>query len=141
VIAHKYGLKSKATFRELTVEKVLKSSLVCAPLQVYDCCPFSDGAAAIVLTSEEIAKKYTDKPVFITGTGQASSGTLASQKEYLPHLVAREMAVKKAYTMAGVTPRDIDVCELHDSFSIAEIIAVESLGFFDYGKGGEAIAG
>ena len=142
VIAHKYGLKNpKAHFhRELTVEKVLKSSLVCSPLQVYDCCPFSDGAAAIVLTSEEIAKKYTDKPVFITGTGQASSGTLASQKEYLPHLVAREMAVKKAYTMAGVTPRDIDVCELHDSFSIAEIIAVESLGFFDYGKGGEAIA-
>ena len=97
-------------------------------------------AAAVVLASEEVARKLTDKPVFITGIGQASAGTLASQQDYLPRLIAREIAAKQAYAMAGVTPQDIDVCELHDSFSIAEILAVESLGFFEYGKGGEATA-
>lgn len=142
VKAHKYGiLNPKAQLRRpMTVEKVLRSPMVCQPLQVYDCCPFSDGAAAVVLASEEVARKLTDKPVFITGIGQSSAGSLASQQGYLPHLLAREVAARQAYAMAGVTPQDIDVCEVHDSFSIAEIIAVESLGFFDYGTGSEAIA-
>ena len=142
VKAHKYGmLNPKAHLRRpMTVEKVFRSPMICQPLQVYDCCPFSDGAAAIVLASEEAARKLTDKPVFLTGIGQASAGSLASQQEYLPHLVAREVAAKQAYAMAGLTPQDIDVCEVHDSFSIAEIIAIESLGFFDYGTGGEATA-
>jgi acetyl-CoA C-acetyltransferase len=142
VNAHKYGLKNPKAHirRELTIEKVLKSSMVCDPLQVYDCCPFSDGAAAIVLASEEVSKKLTDKPVYITGVGQASAGSIGGQKEHLPHLVAREVAAKQAYEMAGISPSDVDVCELHDSFTIAAILAVESLGFFEYGKGGEAIA-
>jgi acetyl-CoA C-acetyltransferase len=140
VKAHKYGaLNPKAHLRrELTVEKVLRSPMVCQPLQVYDCCPFSDGAAAVVMVSEEVAKKLTDKPVFVTGVGQASAGSIASQQDYLPRLIAREIAVQKAYAMAGITPQDVDVCEVHDSFSIAEVLAVESLGFFDYGKGSEA---
>ncbi len=142
VKAHKYGLLNPKAHlrREMTVEKVLRSPMVSQPLQVYDCCPFSDGASAIVVASEEAAKKLTDRPVFITGVGQASAGTLASQQQYLPHLIAREAAVKKAYSMAGVSPDDIDVCELHDSFSISEILAIESLGFFDRGTGGEATA-
>ncbi len=142
VKAHKYGMMNpKAHLRRpMTVEKVFRSPMVCQPLQVYDCCPFSDGAAAVVLASEETARKLTNKPVFITGIGQASAGSLASQQEYLPHLVAREVAAKEAYAMAGVTPQDIDVCEVHDSFSIAEIIAIESLGFFEYGTGGAATA-
>ena len=142
VKAHKYGLLNPKAHlrREMTVEKVLRSPMVSQPLQVYDCCPFSDGASAIVVASEEAAKKLTDRPVFITGVGQASAGTLASQQQYLPHLIAREVAVKKAYSMAGVSPSDIDVCELHDSFSISEILAIESLGFFDRGTGGEATA-
>jgi acetyl-CoA C-acetyltransferase len=83
VKAHKYGLLNPKAHlrRELTVEKVLRSPMVCQPLQVYDCCPFSDGAAAIVLVSEERAARLTDRPVFITGIGQASAGTLASQQE------------------------------------------------------------
>jgi acetyl-CoA C-acetyltransferase/acetyl-CoA acyltransferase len=142
VKAHKHGLMNPKAHlrRELTVEKVLRSPMVSQPLQVYDCCPFSDGAAALILASEEAAARLTNKPVFITGIGQASAGTLASQQEHLPHLVAREIAAKKAYAMAGVTPQDIDVCELHDSFSISEILAIESLGFFEYGTGGEATA-
>jgi acetyl-CoA C-acetyltransferase len=138
--AHRYGLSNpKAHFRrELTLEKVLKSSPVCDPLQVYDCCPFSDGAAAVILASEETARRLTPRPVFITGAGQASAGTLAGQQDYLPHLIVRELAVQQAYHMAGRSPSDIQVCELHDSFSIAAILAVESLGFFDKGHGGEA---
>ena len=80
----------------------------------------------------------SQKPVYIAGTGQASSGPLASQGEYLPRLKARELASRQAYAMAGVTPADIDVCELHDCFSIASLIAAEGLGFFEYGKAGEA---
>jgi len=142
VKAHKYGaLNPRAHLqRELTVEKVLRSPMVCQPLNVYDCCPFSDGGAAIVMTSEEIARKLTGKPVFITGFGQSSAGMFCSQQEHLPHFIAREVAAERAYKMAGVKPQDIDVCELHDSFSIAEILAIESLGFFDYGTGGMASA-
>jgi acetyl-CoA C-acetyltransferase len=142
VKAHKYGLLNPNAHlrRELTVEKVLRSPIVCQPLHVYDCCPFSDGASAVILASEEAAKKITDKPVFITGVGQSSAGTVASQQEYFPRLIAREIAAKQAYKMAGVGPQDIDVCEIHDGFSITEILAIESLGFFEEGKGGEATA-
>jgi acetyl-CoA acetyltransferase len=142
VKAHKFGMLNPRAHihRELTVEKVLKSNLVCYPLQVYDCCPFSDGAAAIVLASEDIAKKLTDRPVFITGVGQASAGSLAGQQDYLPRLIVREMAAQQAYKMSGRSPDEIDVCEAHDSFSIAEILAIEGLGFFTPGTGGEAIA-
>ncbi len=140
VQAHEYGmLNPKAHFhRELNLDKVLRSSPVCDPLQVYDCCPFSDGAAAVVLASEEVARKLTSRPVYITGVGQASAGTLAGQQDHLPHLIVREKAVEQAYRMSGRSPRDVQVCELHDSFSIAAILAVESLGFFPKGKGGEA---
>jgi acetyl-CoA C-acetyltransferase len=124
--------------KEVTVEAVLKSFMVSTPLQLHDCCPFSDGAAAVMLTSEEVAKKLTDKPVYIIGVGQSSSGPLANQQEYLPRLRAREISSKQAYDMAGLKPEDIDVCELHDCFSIASLISAEGLGFFEYGTSGEA---
>ena len=124
--------------KEVTVEMVLSSFMVATPLQLHDCCPFSDGAAAIVITSEEKARKLTDKPVYIVGVGQASSGPLFSQQDYLPRLRAREVSARQAYDMSGLTPGDIDVCELHDCFSIASLIAAEGLGFFPYGKAGEA---
>ncbi len=140
VKAHHYGMfNPKAHFhKEITVEMVLDSFMVCQPLQLYDCCPFSDGAAALVLASEEAARKLTNRPAYITGVGQASSGALASQQEYLPRIRARELSARQAYDMAGLTPDDIDICELHDCFSIAEIIAMEGLGFFQFGTGGEA---
>lgn len=139
VQSHRYGaLNPKAQIqKEITVEKVLNSFMVATPLQLLDCCPFSDGAAALVLASEEAAKKLTDKPVYITGIGQTSSGKVSSQSKYLPRIRAREIAVQQAYRMAGVGAGDIDVCELHDCFSIAAIIAAESLGFAEYGRGGE----
>lgn len=140
VQSHAYGLSNPMGqfHKEITVEDVLKGFMVTTPLQLLDCCPFTDGAATVVLASEEKAKELTDKPVFISGIGQASSGKLSSQKDYLPRLRAREMSVKQAYEMAGIGPEDIDVCELHDCFSIASLIAAESLGFFEFGTAGEA---
>jgi len=139
VQSHEYGMNNpNAQFHKaVTVEDVLKGFTVCSPLQLLDCCPFTDGAAALVLASEEKAKELTDRPVFITGVGQASSGRLSAQKDHLPRLRAREVAAKQAYDMAGLKPEDIDVCELHDCFSIASIIAAESLGLAEFGKAGE----
>ncbi len=138
VQSHEYGVKNPhAQFKkEITKEKVLNGPMVTSPLQLLDCCPFTDGAATIVLASEEVAKKLTDKPVYITGIGQTSSGMMSSQKDYLPRLRARELSVKQAYDMAGIGPEDVDICELHDCFSIAAIIAAEGLGLSEFGKGG-----
>ncbi len=139
VQSYRYGmLNPKAHIhRKITMDMVLTSFMVCSPLQLHDCCPFSDGAAAVILASEEKAKKLINKPVYIIGIGQSSSGPLANQQEYLPRIRAREISAKQAYDMARLTPQDIDVCELHDCFSIASLIAAESLGFFDFGKAGE----
>ena len=123
---------------EITAEDVLKSFMVSTPIQLHDCCPFTDGAAAVILASEEVAKKIYEKPCYITGVGLATSGQLSTQYKYLPRLRAREISVDQAYKMAGITPQDVDVCELHDCFSIASLIAAESLGFFDFGTAGEA---
>jgi acetyl-CoA C-acetyltransferase len=123
---------------DCSMEKVLNAFVVCTPLTLHDCCPFSDGAAAVVLASEKVAKKLTKKPVYITGVGQASCGPLINQKEFLPRIRARELSSQQAYKMAGRKPEDINLCELHDCFSIASLIASEGLGFFDYGKSGEA---
>ncbi len=122
----------------MPVDKVLGSFVVATPLTLHDCCPFSDGASAVVLTSEAMAKKLTDKPVYVTGVGQSSCGPLITQGDYLPRLRAREISSRQAYIMAGLTPKDIDLCELHDCFSIASLIAAESLGFFEFGTAGEA---
>jgi acetyl-CoA C-acetyltransferase/acetyl-CoA acyltransferase len=136
------SLNPKAQFygknANMPVEKVLGSFMVCSPLTLHDCCPFSDGAAAVVLASEAAAKKLTKKPVYITGVGQSSNGPLITQGDFLPRFRARELSSKQAYDMAGLKPQDIDLCELHDCFSIASLIAAEGLGFFEYGRAGEA---
>ena len=139
VQSHKYGARNPhAQFRkEITVEKVLSGFMVASPLQLLDCCPFSDGAAAVIVASEDVAKKLTDKPVYIAGHGQSSSGKMSSQYKYLPRIRAREVSVKQAYDMSGLGPEDVDICELHDCFSIASIIAAECLGLAEYGTAGD----
>ena len=140
VQSYRYGIHNPKAHlhKEVDIGAVLSSFMVSTPLQLHDCCPFSDGAAALILASEEVARKLTDKPVYIIGVGQASSGPLANQQDYLPRLRAREISSKQAYDMAGLKPEDVDVCELHDCFSIASLIAAEGLGFFEFGKSGEA---
>ncbi|NPV90585.1 MAG: propanoyl-CoA acyltransferase [Firmicutes bacterium] len=140
VQSHEYAVKNpNAQFKKaISKEDVLKSFVVSSPIQLQDACPFTDGAAAVVLASEEVAKKLAKKPVYFAGVGQSSSGKLSSQYKYLPRIRAREIASRQAFDMAGLTPKDMDLCELHDCFSIAAMIAAEGLGFFDYGTSGEA---
>ncbi|MFH1647538.1 MAG: beta-ketoacyl synthase N-terminal-like domain-containing protein [Chloroflexota bacterium] len=139
--AHKWGsINPKAQFfgKEVTMEKIYASDMVASPLQVYDCCPISDGGAAVVVASMDVARKLTDKPVQVIGVGQGSSGSVCSQKD-ITRIPARELSAQRAYKMAGLKPSDIDVCELHDCFTIAEIVASEGLGFFEPGDGYKAV--
>lgn len=124
--------------KEITIKDVFESPMVASPLQLYDCCPFTDGAAAVVLASAEVARKLVKKPIYVAGVGQASAGPLYTQRD-IPRIKARELSAKQAYQMAGLSPKDVDVVELHDCFTIAEVVASESLGLFDFGKGSEAV--
>ena len=111
--------------------------MIAWPLRLFDCSPVSDGAAAVLLVSEEMAAKFTDEPIFVVGSGQASDGALA-ERASLSEVPAAAKASKHAYEMAGLTPDDIDFAEVHDCFTIAEIMAIEDLGFFPRGEGWKA---
>lgn len=108
--------------------------IIAWPMRLFDCSPISDGAAALLLVSDEIAKHFTDDPLYIIGSGQASDVALHDRAE-LTTLRAAKLAGQQAYEMAGVSPTDIKVAEVHDCFTIAEIIASEDLGFFRAGEG------
>ncbi|BCU68137.1 acetyl-CoA acetyltransferase [Sulfolobales archaeon HS-7] len=137
VKAHKYALSNeKAHLRKsISVDDVLKSRVISSPLKLLDCSPISDGAAAVIFASEEVAKKITDAPVWIKGVGYSSdTSSLASRGEWTSLRSARE-AANNAYSMAGIVPADVEYATVHDCFSIAEIIAYEDLGFAERGKG------
>ncbi len=124
----------------VTLDQVKESVMIAEPLRILDCSPITDGAAAVILCPYEDAKKYTDKPVIrITGTGQATDTIALHSRADLTRLDATTEAAKKAFEMAGKTQKDIDFAEVHDCFTIAEIIVSESLGFFEPGKGGPAV--
>ncbi|MEK7807161.1 MAG: beta-ketoacyl synthase N-terminal-like domain-containing protein [Chloroflexota bacterium] len=108
------------------------------PLRLYDCAPITDGAACVLLVASELANNFTAKPVHIVGTGQATGRPLHDAEE-LTSLAAAKAAAAQAYLMAGVSPNDIQVAEVHDCFTIAEIIASEDLGFFAPGDGPRAV--
>lgn len=111
--------------------------MIAWPMTLFDCSPVSDGGALVLLVAEELAAKFTDHPISIIGSGQASDGALA-ERESLSSVPAAEKAGKQAYAMAGLTPNDIDFAEVHDCFTIAEIMASEDLGFFPRGEGWKA---
>ena len=116
-----------------------RANLVIAwPLRLFDCSPISDGAAAVLLVAEDIAGRYTDHPIHIIGSGQASDVALHDRGD-LTTIGAARLASRQAYEMAGVDPTDIKVAEVHDCFTIAEIIATEDLGFFEPGQGYVAV--
>lgn len=137
---HKNGAKNpNAQFqKEITLEDYYNSMPVASPLQLYDCCPISDGGSAAVITTADIAKKLVRRPVQVIGIGSSSSGSLCGQKDFT-RVKARETSANMAYSMAGITPKDVDVAELHDCFTIAEILATEGLGFFEPGDGYKAL--
>lgn len=111
--------------------------MIAWPMRLFDCSPVSDGGVALLLVSEEKAKQFTDNPIYVIGSGSASAGALHSRPS-LTSIPSAKLASQKAYEMAGVQPKDIQVAEVHDCFTIAEIVATEDLGFFDPGKGGVA---
>jgi len=123
-----------------TLEQVLGSRMIASPLRLFMCSPITDGAAAVILASEERARDLTAHPVWIRGTGQALDGfTLSSLPEDYSHWPAMKRAADSAYRMAGVGPRDVDLAEVHDCFAIAELIAYEELGFCQKGEGGQFV--
>jgi len=107
--------------------------VVAWPLKLFDCCPITDGAACVLLVAEDIAKSFTDTPIHIIGTGQAS-GTALHDRDILSGIPATRIAASQAYEMSGVGPQDIKIAEVHDCFTIAEVMALGDLGFFKPGK-------
>ena len=136
---HNGALDPYAHFRnEVTVEDVLASPPVCSPLHLLDCCPQTDGAAAILVTSADRAAEFTDRPVYVAGFGVATDHPYLHEKSTFVGLPATVEASRRAYEMAGVQPSDIDLAEVHDCFTITEILDIEDLGFVEKGKGGVA---
>jgi acetyl-CoA C-acetyltransferase len=128
----------KAQFKkEISIESVNNSSLVASPLRLLDCSPISDGAAAVILTTKNI-KKYAYKPV-IESVGHAQDNLNLADRQSLTELKATKIAGKLAFQNAGILPKDIAFAEIHDCFTIAEILAIEDLGFFKKGMAGKAI--
>ena len=122
---------------EITVEDVLKSPPITSPLKQLDCSPISDGAACLILSSAERAREFTDTPILVAGTGQASDTISLHSRLTLTGLGAAVEAARVAYKMAGVKPKEIDLAEVHDCFTIAELMAIEDLGFCKKGEGGK----
>jgi acetyl-CoA C-acetyltransferase len=125
--------------KEITLEKALNAPMIAWPLGLFDCSPISDGAAALVLTKEDIARKYSDTPIGIIGSGQATDTVSLFERKQFTSLNAAKLASNMAYKIAKLGPEKIDFAEVHDCFTIAEIIATEDLGFFKPGEGGPAV--
>lgn len=141
VQAHRNGmLNPKSQFhREITVEEVMRSGYIASPLKLLDCSPITDGAAAVIMCETEKAKKICEQPIEIIASAQASDSLALANRKSLTEIAATKKAVENAYKQAGLTAKDIDVVELHDCFSIANILSIEGLGFFKKGEGGKAV--
>ncbi len=138
---HENAVNNKyAQFRKkITIDEVLKSKMVSDPLKLLDCSPISDGAAAVVLVPLEKARKYNETPIKIVASAQATDTLRLAERDSLTEVKATKIAAQKAYEQAKVKPKDIDVVEVHDCFTIAEILAMEDLGFYPKGKAGPAV--
>jgi acetyl-CoA C-acetyltransferase len=138
---HSLGASNpKAQFRKpVTLDEVLASRLIADPLRLFDCPPISDGAAAVVLCPAEWARDFHPKPVRVLGSGHATGPATLWEMDDITSFPATVRASREAYDMARVSPRDVQVAEVHDCFTMAEIIATEDLGFFPKGKGGPAV--
>jgi acetyl-CoA C-acetyltransferase len=141
VKAHHYGaLNPLAQFqKEITLEKALGSQVIAWPLKLYDACPLTDGSAAVVLASEEVAKKLTDTPIWIKGVGYSSDSANLSRRSSYVGLDATVRAAAAAYRAAKITPGDLDVSTCHDCFTIAELMAYEDLGYCKKGEAGKFV--
>ena len=125
--------------KEITLQAAMSSRYVAWPLKLFDCSLITDGASCLILTRPELAGKYTDEPVHIIGSGQASDTIGLYERKSLTSLNATKLAAKTAYEMADAKPKDIHLAEVHDCFTIAELIAYEDLGFCPEGESGKLL--
>ncbi|HLA69356.1 MAG TPA: thiolase domain-containing protein [Bacteroidota bacterium] len=139
---HHNGAKNpNAQFRsEVTLEQVMNSTMVADPLRLLDCSPVSDGAAAVIVASTDVARKLKKQIIRVKASAQASDTIALHNRRELTTLNAVSKAAEQAYRMAGMKPSDVDFAEVHDCFTIAEIVVSEDLGFFQKGCGGKAVA-
>jgi len=143
VKAATYGMiNKKAVYQKgVTLEQVLTADMISSPLKRFDCCANADGASCLIVAGKERATSLSKKPVWILGVGAATAPITMSGREALTGLSCAREAAKEAYQMAGLTPQDIDVAEVHDCFTIAELMAYEDLGFAKPGEGKDLIRG
>jgi len=133
-------LNPKAHLRKkITIDDVMNSAVVASPLKLYDCCPFSDGASAVILCNEKFAKDHGADYIEVLGSGRGGSPAALQGREHLTTIPSTRIAADAAFKMAEITPKDIDFAEVHDCFTIAEVVDTEDLGFFEKGKGVEAV--
>src|SRR5258708_15356471 len=135
---HQNGAKNPLAHmrKVITMEQALAGKPISEPLTVYDCSLISDGAAAVVVAPLERAAEFTKRAVRVRGVAQASDIVALDEKDDITTFKAVQAAAAKAYKMAGVTASDIQFAEVHDCFTIAEIVAIEDLGFVKKGQGG-----
>ena len=138
---HHYGAQNPKAHlpREVSLEEAKNAVFITQPLNLYDCCLITDGAAGVVIAAEDRVKEFTDEPVWIKGIGAGASDMMMQDRPTMTSIPGNRTAAKAAYEMAGVGPEDIDMAEVHDCFTIAELIAYEDLGFVEPGKGRELI--
>ena len=125
--------------RKITIDDVMKSPVVASPLKLYDCCPFSDGASSVILCNEKFAKEHNKDYIQVIGSGRGGSSAALQGREHLTTIPSTKIAAEAAYKMAGIRPKDIDFAEVHDCFTVAEIIDSEDLGFFEKGQGVQGV--
>lgn len=131
------SLNEHAFFRRaVSCEQVLNAPMVSWPLGLLDCCPTTDGAAAVIMTRADIAHRFTEHPLYFRGTGLATDPLISSWKRSFTSFPATVAAAQQAFGMAGITPDDIDLAEVHDCFTITELVTYEDLGFCAPGGGG-----
>jgi len=134
--SHYGATNPKANYRkELSLEEILNSEVITSPLKKFDCCANADGASCIILARGDVAKGITKIPIWIIGLGAATDTMSMAGRESLTGLKCAQEAARQAYKMAGIKPQDIDVAEVHDCFTISEILAYEDLGFAKAGEG------
>ncbi|MEE9236166.1 MAG: thiolase domain-containing protein [Thermoplasmata archaeon] len=135
---HRYASHNpKAHFqRPIKLEQVLEAPMLAQPLTLYDSCPVSDGASALLLTRAELAKSFTDSPVYIQASSGASDFLALHDREDITRVDGTVKAAKEAYRQARLSPGEVDMAEIHDAFTIGEIMALEDLGFCSKGQGG-----
>ena len=138
---HENGMKYPHAHQqfECSVEDVTESPTVSHPLNLYDCCPVTDGACAVLITAEDVSEQFTDDPIRVAGTGLSTDSFLRGDDAALTNFPASRKASSRAYEQAGIGPDDVDVAEVHDCFSITEILTYEDLGFCAAGEGGSFV--